>query len=214
MKTIAFASQKGGAGKSTLAAHLSTLADAEASNGPPALLIDIDPQGSLAFWHSMRQAETPALVKTDHRQLPTVLDAARSDGIEWVFLDGPPHDSAAIADMMRVADLVIIPTRPSAFDLAAVSATVQMAATLKRPHLAVINSAAPRRGVAHAATTTEARGVLKGMGAEVWSDAIVQRAALAHAIAGGMSVGELEPDGQADREMKALWRHVRRMLKA
>ncbi|WP_427026582.1 AAA family ATPase (plasmid) [Aureimonas ureilytica] len=211
MKTVAFASQKGGAGKSTLAAHLSVLAD---KGDKPALLIDIDPQGSLAFWHSLRASETPILVQTNHRELKAVLDEARQEGIEWAFIDGPPHDSAAIAEMIRVADLVIIPTRPSAFDLAAVASTMKMVEALKAPHLCVLNSTPPRRGFSHASVTTEARGVLSGMGGNVWPDAIVQRAVLAHAVAGGLAVGEMEPDGASDREMKALWTFVRQMLEA
>lgn len=209
MKTIAFASQKGGAGKSTLAAHLSVLADADA---PPALLIDVDPQGSLTFWHSLRSAETPVLIKADARELPSIVKDARGDGVEWVFLDGPPHDGAAMASMMRAADLTIIPTRPSAFDLAAVSSTVNMALTLKRPHLAVINSAPPRRGVGTNPIVNEARGVLEGMGATVWRDSVTLRAPFAHAIAGGLSVGELEPGSPAAWEMTRLWRDVRRIL--
>lgn len=209
MKTVAFASQKGGAGKSTLAAHLSTLADADAS---PALLIDIDPQGSLAFWHSLRAADTPALITATAKELPGILKDAKADGIAWTFIDGPPHDSAAIAAMMRAADLVIIPTRPSAFDLAAVSSTLKMVSAVKAAALVVINAAPAPRGFGQPAVTNEARGVLESMGATVWPEAIVQRAAMAHAIAGGMSVGELEPNSPADREMRKLWRDVRRIV--
>ncbi|GGE24830.1 cobyrinic acid a,c-diamide synthase [Aureimonas endophytica] len=209
MRTIAFASRKGGAGKSTLAAHLSTLADAEAF---PAVLIDIDPQGSLTFWHSLRSAETPVLVTTTAKDLPRIMKDAEADEVKWCFIDGPPHDSEAIAAMMRAADLTIIPTRPSAFDLAAVSATLDMVKAVRKPHLAVINAAPAPRGFGEPTVTAEARGVLSEMGATVWPGAIVQRAALAHAIAGGMSVGELEPEGAADREMKRLWRDVRETL--
>jgi len=209
MQTVAFASQKGGAGKSTLAAHLSVLADADAS---PALLIDIDPQRSLSFWHSLRSADTPALIEAGARDIPDILKDAKADGVKWVFIDGPPHDGTAMAEMMRAADLVIIPTRPSAFDLAAVNASINMAVTLKRRHLAVLNSTPPKRGVTDTGIVSEARSVLKGMGATVWDSSITQRAALAHAIAGGMSVGELEPASAADREMQRLWRDVRRTL--
>ena len=46
MKTIVIASQKGGAGKTTLAAHLAVTAEQEGAG--PAVLIDTDPQGSLS----------------------------------------------------------------------------------------------------------------------------------------------------------------------
>lgn len=211
MRTLAFASQKGGAGKSTLAAHLSVLADRPAK---PALLIDIDPQGSLAFWHSLRSAASPALAKAEARDVPDIVAAAKADGVDWCFIDGPPHDSSAIAAMMRAADLTIIPTRPSAFDLAAASSTINMATALRCRHLVVINAAPPRRFIGEPTVTAEARSVLAGMGAEIWKGAVVQRAAFSHAITGGLSVGELEPGSPADREVNDLWRAVRRILGA
>jgi len=48
---ITIAQQKGGAGKTTLAAHL---AIAWAGQGRNVALVDIDPQGSLAAWHALR----------------------------------------------------------------------------------------------------------------------------------------------------------------
>ena len=66
MHVIGIAAQKGGAGKSTLATHLAIHADRDQS---PALLVDMDPQGSLVLWHRLRQADTPVLVKADVRTL-------------------------------------------------------------------------------------------------------------------------------------------------
>ncbi|MFB8916248.1 nucleotide-binding protein, partial [Xanthomonas phaseoli] len=59
MKTLVLASQKGGAGKTTLAAHLAIAA--ELAGAGPVVLIDTDPQGSLSAWWNSRDANTPAL---------------------------------------------------------------------------------------------------------------------------------------------------------
>jgi chromosome partitioning protein len=59
MYVIVLASQKGGAGKTTLAAHLAVAA--EAAGDGPAVLIDTDPQGSLSAWWNVRKAEVPVL---------------------------------------------------------------------------------------------------------------------------------------------------------
>lgn len=205
MFTITMAARKGGAGKSTLAAHLSVLADADAT---PALLVDTDPQGSLSFWHSLRQAETPVLVKATARELPRLLDSARADGIAFAIIDTPPHSTGDIAAAIRAADLVLIPTRPAAFDLAAVASTIDLARELGRPFMAIINSAPPRRGVSDVATVAEAVAVLKTMGATV-ADTITQRVAFQHALASGQAVGEFEPDSPAAWEIQRLWRAVK-----
>src|SRR5512132_1364764 len=59
MNVIVLASQKGGAGKTTLAAHLAVAA--EAAGDGPAVLIDTDPQGPLSAWWNCRVSETPVL---------------------------------------------------------------------------------------------------------------------------------------------------------
>lgn len=209
MKVVAFTSRKGGSGKSTLAAHLSVFADDPKA---PAVLVDCDPQGSLALWHELRQAETPVLVKCEARQLAETVEAARSDGVRWLMIDTPPHNTADIAAAMRVADLAVIPFRPAVFDIAAVAATLEMARTLGKPVLPVINSAPPRRGVQASHVVTEAREALFGMNATPWAGQITTRAAYAHALASGQAVGEFEPGSAAAGEMVELWAEVRRAL--
>ncbi len=206
MRVVAFSSQKGGSGKSTLSAHLSVFADAP---GKPALLIDTDPQASLALWHELRAAETPILVKCGAKDLPTVIDEARAEGIAWVFIDTPPHNAAAIAEAMRVADLVVVPLRPAVFDIAAVAATLDMAKDLNKPALPIINAAPARRILGEPAVVSEARQALVGLGAKAWDGQVTNRAAFAHALASGQAVHEFEPSSAAAVEMTKLWDAVR-----
>ena len=211
MHVIAIASQKGGAGKSTLAVNLALLADRK---GAPALLIDTDPQASLTYWRGLRDLRTPILVPCRPKELPEVLDSAERDGIEWAFIDGPPHNRDDVAALMRVADLVVIPTRPAAFDLHAVSATIEMARDLNRPFLVVLNAVPPKRGIAEAPVVTEARRIIESLDAPVWRGAISYRAPYAHAIASGQSVTEYDPDGVAALEIRHLWRDLNRTTAA
>jgi cellulose biosynthesis protein BcsQ len=67
MRTIVLASQKGGSGKTTIAAHLAVALE-RAGQGP-AVLIDTDPQGSLARWWNKRDAPSPAFADATVRQL-------------------------------------------------------------------------------------------------------------------------------------------------
>lgn len=208
MNVIAICSQKGGVGKTTLSIHLSVLADRMAT---PALIVDTDhTQGSLSFWHDLREAETPVHVRCTPDDLPAVLRDARLDGIEWAVVDTAPHDEPGVSLAMRLADLVVIPVRPGILDLAAVAPTVNMAKALRRPFLTVINSAPPWRGVMEPSVVAEARRALEDMGAPVWRGQITQRAGLAHSLTVGMAAGEFDPHGQAATEMEALWRDVSR----
>ena len=83
MLTIALAAQKGGVGKTTLAAHLAV--QAERSGAGPVALIDADPQASLADWWNDREAETPVFVQTTLLRLRKDIERMREYGIELVL---------------------------------------------------------------------------------------------------------------------------------
>ena len=210
MRCITIAARKGGVGKSTLATHLSVLA---ATDGKPVLLFDCDEQGSLAWWFHLRPAETPALIECEPGQLASILSTARKEGVSTCIIDTAPHDRAGIDAAMRVADLVLVPTRPGPFDLAAVAATLEIADRVGKPTLAVLNACPPRTHAQEPMIVTEARAALVGMGATVAETAIAQRVALSHAIISGSTVGEYEPGGKAAEEVAALWAEVESKLK-
>ncbi|WP_279483949.1 AAA family ATPase [Aureimonas sp. SK2] len=211
MHIIGIAAQKGGAGKSTIAAHLAILADRDAS---PALLVDTDPQGSLVLWHRLRSAETPILAKAEAKTLPEILEAAKDHKVKWCIVDSAPHAASAISAVMKVADLVLIPSRPSAFDLGAIEPTLRQAEAMRARSLVVLNAVPPRRGFGRTTVEMEARAVLDSYSARVWSGSITQRAAFSSAISGGMSVDELEPGGAAAQEIGALWTTIKDELES
>ena len=212
MQIITLASQKGGAGKSTFAVNLAVQADQE---GSPALLIDTDPQASLSVWRQLRRSRRPMLVSCAAEKLQDIIAIARRNGrVEWVFIDGPPHNDRHIAAMMHAADLVVVPARPAVFDLAAAATTVEMAQRMQAPFFVALNAVPPKRGVAEASTVTLARKAIKGMGAPLWRGAIVQRSAYVQSLALGQAVSEFEPEGAAAQEMSQLWRDVRDAARA
>ena len=209
MQVITIAARKGGVGKTTLAMHLSVLAS---EPDRPALLLDTDPQRSLAWWHRLREADVPNLIEADARELPELVAAAKREGIARVIIDTPPHAEDSILGAMRVADLVLVPTRPGPLDLAAVATTLELAERVGKAPLAVINHAPPRTGAAEPAIVTEARAALVGMGATVATSVVANRVSMSHAILTGSTVNEHEPGGKAAAEVEALWREIEAAL--
>ena len=210
MQTITIAARKGGVGKTTLATHLSVIA---AGPKRPVLLFDTDPQRSLKWWWDLREGDTPALVECEARELAKILPAAEQEGVAWAIVDTPPHAENSIAEAMRVADLVLVPTRPGPFDLAAVATTLDLAQRVGKVPLAVINHAPPRTGTGEPAIVAEARETLVRMGPIVAEAVISQRVAMSHAVIGGQTVNEYEPDGRAAAEVQALWVELQQRLK-
>src|SRR6478672_6659434 len=123
MWTVSIVSQKGGAGKTTLAVHLATAAQ---QAGLTVAVIDLDPQATARRWGEKRGR--PPEVVSDHAiRLPALLEAARTNGADLVFVDTAPNADQAALGAARAADLILIPCRPSAFDLEAVEATLTLA---------------------------------------------------------------------------------------
>ena len=204
MKVLAFLSQKGGAGKTTLAVH-TAVAAYEA--GEAAVLIDTDPQRSASVWGDARQGAAPIVATASVSELDRVLKAAVDDGMALAIIDAAPHAAPEAARIARVADLVVIPCRPTAFDLAAVEAAVRIARAA-RVRAVFVLSACPFR----APEIAETRAALEGYDLSVAPVEITDRRAFARAVASGRAVTEFEGDGKAAAEIRALWSWLKEQM--
>ena len=124
MKTIVITSQKGGSGKTTVVAHLAVAVE-QAGHGP-AVVIDTDPQQTLATWWKVREAEAPKLAPVSLRELPDKLEALAQMGFAYCFIDTPPALTEQNRKILKLADLVLIPARPSPNDLWSLGATLDL----------------------------------------------------------------------------------------
>jgi chromosome partitioning protein len=210
MNVIVFASRKGGAGKSTLAAHLAAQVHKPTK---PCLLIDADPQGSLTLWHKLRGTNEPPL-KVANRSVSELVAAAKRDGFEWVFIDTPPNTSAVVEDAIKNATLVIIPARPGVFDTNAVQDTIQTCRAARKPYAVVLNGAPARRDEAESPIVTIAREALAKFRAPVWGGQITNRADLLLALGHGEGAREYDAEGRAANEISRLWAAIERSIKA
>jgi chromosome partitioning protein len=210
MNVLVFASRKGGSGKSTLAAHLAAHVHKPSR---PCLLIDSDPQGSLALWNKLRKNDSLPL-KSAQRGFAELLKTAKRDGVEWVFIDTAPNLSASVTDAIRCATLAIIPCRPGVFDLDAVKETIGFARQVSVPYAVVINAAPPKRQDVESPIVLQARNSLAEQRIPVWRGQITQRADFSLSLAEGEGVKEYQAASQAAAEIARLWLGIERSVKA
>lgn len=197
LHVVAFLGQKGGTGKTTLAVHVAVAAS---EAGERVVVVDTDPQASATAWATARQAETPAVVTVSPGQVADVLAAAREDEMTLAVIDTAPHAGPGAAQGVAAADLILLPCRPTAFDLAAIGAAVSIAKASRKPAAIVLNAARAR-----SPEVAEAREALAAYELPIIPTLIGDRIAYSRAVATGRAVTEFEPHGRASDEIRALW---------
>ena len=200
MRVLALASQKGGSGKTTLSGHLAV--QAERAGSGPVVLIDIDPQGSLADWWNEREADTPAFAQTTVARLAADIEILREEGFKLAIIDTPPAITMAIQSVIAVSELILVPTRPSPHDLRAVGATVDLCERAGKPLVFVVNAATPKARI-----TTEAAVALSHHGT-VAPVIIHHRTDFAASMIDGRTVMEVNDNSRSAEEVKGLWTYV------
>jgi chromosome partitioning protein len=196
---ITVAQQKGGTGKTTLAANL---AAAFAPSHRVALL-DIDPQKSLGRWHALRrarlsQAAALAFSDTSGWRLPAELERLKREH-DIVLIDSPPHVDTDARVAVRAADLVLVPIQPSLPDVWAAEGTLSLAAEERRSAHLVFNRVPPASRLREAITADLGARRLPLLNA-----ALGNRAGFAHAFAAGLGITEAAPRSTAAAELRVL----------
>jgi chromosome partitioning protein len=204
MHVLALCSQKGGSGKTTLSGHLAV--QAERVGAGPVALIDTDPQGSLAAWWNERRSDAPALVSTSLAQLPADVERLRLEGCRLVVIDTPPAINMAIQRVINLAELIVMPTRPSPHDLRAVAGTLEMAERAHCRLVFVLNAVNLRARITSDAVIALSQ---HGTVAPVF---IQQRTDFATSMIDGRTVCELDPAGRSAMEIAQLWEYLAAQL--
>ncbi len=209
---ITVAQQKGGAGKTTLAANLA----AALAEGVRVAILDIDPQRSLARWHGLRVGRTGAgqagavaisLSELSGWRLPAEIERLRRSH-DVLIVDSAPQVESDARTAIRAADLVLVPVQPSPPDLWAAQGTLKLARDEKRTFRLVLNRA-PASGSLRAAVEAEiARQELPVLAATLGN-----RVGFAAAFAKGLGVTETAPRSVAAQELRAVLDEIRGMLK-
>jgi chromosome partitioning protein len=194
---IAVASQKGGSGKTTIATNLGVAAE---GRGRPTVLLDLDPQATATVWKDWRGEAPPDVYAAQHTRLPKLLQAAAANGAEVTILDTPPQADAIAQAAMRHADLVLIPCRPTAIDLQAITTTARAAAQEGKPSFVILNAVRPRSPL-----TEDAVRALDAAGIALVPVMVGDRADFQNPLSAGRAGIEWDPKGKAAAEIQALW---------
>lgn len=204
VKTIAFISQKGGAGKSTLTIHMGVAASQGARK---VAIVDTDPQESAAMWHRARQAVEPPVATASVSDLEQALSAAKADRYELVLVDSAPHVGPGAAIIARLADLVVVPVQPGPFDIGALPATIDLLQAAERRAVIVL-SRCPSRSL----DVESARRSIFEMSLEIVPVSIGDRTIYRRALAHGLAVTEMQPNSIAAMEITNFYRWIESQL--
>lgn len=205
MKIIALVTQKGGSGKSTVAANLAVAAQ---EAGEKVFLLETDKQGTLSKWVERRSAETPAFDKVlTEAQLENALVTLESARFSVVVIDTAGVDSPLVTAAIRASDLCLIPTRPTPADLEATTSTLEVIQALGKKFAFILNQTPAR-----SARLNEAAAGLKVIGV-LAEPPLVSRNDHQDALGSGLGVTEFAPAGKAAEEIRDLWKWVKAKIR-
>lgn len=176
---ITVAQQKGGVGKSTLAAHLAV---AFAQQGYSTMLFDTDQQGTCTHWHAQRKSNDIGLIATSGWRLTRDLSMARESN-DVIIIDTPPHAEMDIKVSVRAADLVVVPIQPSPADVWAVKETFNTISSESRQCMVVLNRVIQRANI-----TIETKQKLQQLDIPVAETEIGNRVLFAASMESGLTV--------------------------
>lgn len=204
MQVIVLASQKGGAGKTTLSGHIAVEAARQKTGA--VVLLDTDPQAGLAAWWNVRSDPDPSFVRILPSGLGSTLDQMRGKGVWLAVIDTPPALTDSIRETVAKASLVVVPVQPSPHDLRAVAGTVELVRKARREMVFVLNrTRAGTKLTADAAVSLSQHGTI----APVF---IQDRQDFRAAMIDGRTAQELDQTSKSAGEVGLLWSYLARRL--
>jgi chromosome partitioning protein len=167
-------------------------------------------------WGELRKKaqakDRPAVVAASYPRLPELLRAAEGAGADLAILDTAPHtEEEAFAAMAGAADMLVVPCRPSFFDLQAIRLTLDLARRAGKPAVVVLNAVPVRGPLVEQAEENVAgeQARAAGRGLALCPVSLGQRAAYVRSLTDGLVAQEYEPEGKAAQEVAALYKWLR-----
>jgi chromosome partitioning protein len=209
---ITIAQQKGGSGKTTLAAHMAVAWVLEARQ--TVAILDVDPQGSLGEWLELRErrlgeGKTGLTFRTASGWGARRESRALARDYDIVIVDTPPHADTAVRNAMELAALVVVPVQPTPTDLWATEATLEFAKAEQVPALMVLNRVPPR-----ARLTGEITDALVDFAIPIAVSRLGNRVAFAESLGTGSTALEMRATSRAAEEVRMLAKELLKSTKA
>jgi chromosome partitioning protein len=201
MCVLVLTTQKGGAGKTTLAA---SLAVAASRDGQRVHVIDVDPQASLYNWGRRREATDITVERCDPADFKRELTRSRHAGATIAIVDTPGFLGPAVTLALADASLCLMPVKPSILDIEAARPTVEQIRRIGRPFAFVLNQCVP----SSQARTLDAATALVRAGTLAPS-MVAARSDFLDAMTAGQGVSEVNPKGKAAQEIAFLWQWIK-----
>lgn len=205
-KVITIAQQKGGAGKTTVAAHLAV---ALSQRGNRVAAVDIDPQGSLSTWHKLREKcfgegyTGLTFSALSGWRVGSEISRLRKEH-DFIIIDSPPHTETEARTAIRCADFIVIPVQPSPTDLWATKATYMLAKAEKIPVQVLLNRVPANSRLA---------AIIAPELPELLHTTLGSRVLFAASLMEGRTATEVEPSSPAAQEVKALVKEILGLFK-
>jgi len=209
-RVITVAQQKGGSGKTTVAAHLAVALSR--LNGSTIALLDVDPQGSLGEWFEARERRLGERHTGMGFRTASGWGARReamglSRDYDFVVVDTPPKSDLEAKPAIEAASLVIVPIQPTPVDVWSSAATLGIVDRQSAPALVVVNRVPPRSRV-----SGEMIEAILNLGADVAEARIGNRVAFAESMGVGSTVMEMAPSNRGAAEVYAAAREISQRL--
>lgn len=210
MKVVSLLSQKGGAGKTTIAVNLAIAAHKE---GLSVAIVDIDPQASASTWSDLRDNDEPVAIPIPHTRISNAIKAATDNGADLIIIDSAPSSESATITAAKASDQVIVPCRASILDLSAIVTTLELCTAAKAKISTLVN------GVKSKSLEYQAKQALSELSESSDDVDLVpltlwDRTDYVRSLSAGLGVQEHAPSGKAADEIRRLfkWLHNNVMI--